>query len=431
MQMQMGVSNRRLAGMLKVRLPEAALDDVADPRRRRLWSLGSLLRTVVVGVLAGMKSLAEVEAMSAEMSAESRRLLDIDDRVPDTTMRDILCTLDPEEVRGSLHALTRSAHRRKALAPERLPFGVVAMDGKVTALPSCDDQYAQRKTTEDGRLVGLLRTTTCTLVSSSAKVCIDAIPIDASTNEMGSFEASLASLVQAYRGLGLFKLVTYDAGACSIDNASAVRGHDLHYLFALKDSQPTLHAEARRLLGSLDATQAAAGSEDVTGAGTVYRRVYLTEEMAGFLDWEHLYTVLRVESETTDRGGKRLAHESRYFISSLPRSALGDAQWLRVVRLHWAVENNCHNTFDTVFEEDDRPWIEASPRGALVVALLRRTAYDMLALFRSVTLRSAEHRAMPWRDLLRWMRNALISTTAEQLDGLRVRDPPSPLAIAA
>ena len=45
MQMQMGVPNRRLAGMLKARLPEAALDDVTDPRRRRLWSLGSLLRT--------------------------------------------------------------------------------------------------------------------------------------------------------------------------------------------------------------------------------------------------------------------------------------------------------------------------------------------------------------------------------------------------
>jgi len=55
----------------------------------------------------------------------------------------------------------------------------------------------------------------------------------------------------------------------------------------------------------------------------------------------------------------------------------------------------------------------------------------MLALFRSVTLRSEEHRATPWRDLLRWMHNALISTTAEQLVGLRVRDPPSSLALAA
>ena len=428
--MQTGLSNRRLVGVMKARLPEAGLDTVADPRRGQSWPLCALLQTVVVGAMAGMKGLAGVESMTAEMSPRMRRLLAIDGRVPDTTMRDLLCVLDPDEVRGSLHALTRAAHRRKALNPVDLPFGVVAMDGKVTALPSCDDQYAQRKTTEEGRLVGLLRTTTCTLVSSAAKLCIDAIPIPAPTNEMGRFEASLASLVKTYGSLGLFKLVSYDAGACSLDNASAVRKHGLHYLFALKDSQPTLRAEAERLLGGLDATRAAACSEDVVGAATVRRRVYLTEEMAGFFDWEHLSTVLRVESETLDKDGKQLAHESRYFLSSLPRSALTAARWLRVVRLHWAVENNCHNTFDTVFEEDDRPWIEASPRGALVVALLRRVAYDMLALFRSVTLRSTEHRAMPWRDLLRATYNALISTTAEQLDGLRLRAPPL-IALAA
>jgi len=85
-----------------------------------------------------------------------------------------------------------TAHRRKAIEPVGLPFGVVAMDGKVTALPSCDDRYAQHKTTEDGHLVGLLRTTTCTLVSSAAKVCVDAIPIPAATNEMGFLDRRAA-----------------------------------------------------------------------------------------------------------------------------------------------------------------------------------------------------------------------------------------------
>jgi hypothetical protein len=422
--------NRRLAGMLKARLPEAQLDAVADPRaeRGRRWPLPTLLRTVVVGALSGRKSLAEVESMTEEMSTTAMRMLGVGRRVPDTTLRDLLCGLAPDEVRRSLHALIRSAHRRKALAPVDLPFGVVAMDGKGTALPSCDDRYAQRQTHgEDGALLGVLRTTTCTLVSSTSKVCIDAIPIDASTNEMGHFARSLASLIKAYGSLGLFKLVSYDAGATSIDNASAVRSHGLHYLFALNDSQPTLYVEAKRLLADLDASQAAACSEDVVGAATVHRRVYFTEQMAGFMGWEHMTTVVRVESEILDRRGKRLSQESRYFLSSLMSSELTPKRWLRVVRLHWAVENNCHNTFDTAFEEDDRPWIESSPRGALVVALLRRVAYDMLALFRSVTLRSAE-RATPWRDLLRSMHNALIASTSEQVAAIRARDPPIALA---
>lgn len=425
--------NRRLAGMLKARLPEARLDDIADPRakRGRRWPLHVLLRVVVVAILAGKKSLAETEALTSEMSRAMARLLGVGRRVADTTLRDILCTLAPDEVRRAMHAVVRAAHRRKALAPVDLPFGVLTMDGKGTALPSCDDEYAQRQTPGEGSaLVGLLRTMTCTLVSSAAKLCIDAIPIDAATNEMGQFAKSLASLVKTYASIALFKLITYDAGACSLENANAVRGHDLHYLFAIKGTQPTLQIEARRLLAGLDRSQAAACSEDVVGTETVWRRVYITEEMAGFGDWEHLRTVLRVESETLDKDGKpildkdgkRIGYENRFFACSLPKSTLTAAQWLRVVRLHWGVENNCHNTFDTVFEEDDRPWIESSPRGALVVALLRRVAYDMLSLFRSVTQRSEERRATPWRDLTRWMGNALIATTAEQLLGLRARE---------
>lgn len=85
------------------------------------------------------------------------------------------------------------------------------------------------------------------------------------------------------------------------------------------------------------------------------------------------------------------------------------------------MENNCHNTFDTVFSEDDKPWIEDSPRGALAVLLLRRIAYNLLALFRSVTQRSEERRRMPWADLLRGIAQALVAITDAHLAGLRPR----------
>ena len=41
-----------------------------------------------------------------------------------------------------------------------------------------------------------------------------------------------------------------------------------------------------------------------------------------------------------------------------------------------------------------------SPRAAVVVAILCRIAYTMLALFRSVTQRSDERRATPWQTLM-------------------------------
>jgi predicted transposase YbfD/YdcC len=417
--------NQRMARFLKKNLGGLRLDEVDDPRdpRGRRWQLDVMLTAFVVSMIAGAKSLLDVERLTTEMSDPILRALEIRRRLPDTTARNVLCELEPSEIRARLHAGVRAAHRRKALAPDDLPFGIAAMDGKCTALPSCDDQYAQRQSAPEGRMVGVLRTTTAALVSSRAKVCLDASPIPAATNEMGHFSTALDELCAAYGSLGLFQLVTYDSGACSRGNAEHVRNKGLDYFFALKGTQPTLEAEAKRLLAARVASEADETSEDVRNGNLVIRRVFLTEEMDGYDDWEHLRTVLRVQSETRDAQGKTIAGDERYFICSLPRAKLSDTQWLHVARLHWGVENNVHNTLDTAFAEDDHPWIEANPKGALIVALLRRIALNLLVLFRSVTQRSDERRAIPWADLIRHVWLALVRTTANDL-----RDIPRELA---
>jgi hypothetical protein len=96
-------------------------------------------------------------------------------------------------------------------------------------------------------------------------------------------------------------------------------------------------------------------------------------------------------------------------------------QWLLLVRSLWGVENQNHHTLDTAFAEDKRPWIEADANGMLVVLLLRRIAYTMLALFRAVTLRSEDARATRWKDLFAWVRDALVAAAPEHTINLRVR----------
>jgi hypothetical protein len=107
-------------------------------------------------------------------------------------------------------------------------------------------------------------------------------------------------------------------------------------------------------------------------------------------------------------------------------SALSGDQWLTLLRARWGVENNCHHTFDTAFAEDDRTWFHTSPVGALVIILLRRIAYTMLALYRGHTLRSEAARLTPWASLLRWTHNALIAASDATLAGLRDRHLPRP-----
>ena len=82
------------------------------------------------------------------------------------------------------------------------------LDGKSTALPSCDDYYAQRQT-QDGKLIGVLRTMTVSLVTTAAQPCIDAIPIPAHTNEMGWFCRCVDALISAYGAIDLLTAVAF------------------------------------------------------------------------------------------------------------------------------------------------------------------------------------------------------------------------------
>ena len=306
--------------MLSKRLDELGLDEIDDVRddRGKRWGLGTLLRACLGSMLSGAKSLAEVEALSERMSRPTRRILGVQRRLPDTTLR--------------------------------------------------------------------------------------------------IFELALDSLCCAYRGLELFKLVTYDAGACSAHNATLIRARDLHYLFGLTAGQPTLLQEAKRWLGPTEAAEADAVSEDFDRGRRVVRRLFIGQVTVLLDGWEHLRTVLRIQTETLE-GAAEPRVDQRYLISSMPSVRLTADHWLLVARRHWGVETS-HQILDIAFEEDDHPWIEACPRAALVVAILRRIAYTMLALFRSVTQRSDERRATPWKTLMTDLFVALISTTEHDL-----RDP--------
>lgn len=359
---------RRMAGVFNARMPALQLRNVIDPRspRGRRWrSIGPHLRSIVVAMVAGATSLADVEALTAELSRSMRRLLGIARRIADTSLRNVLVKLDLDSLRQVIYRQIRSAHRRRAIKPQGLPFGVVSIDGKATRLGCWDQRLVIRQRSADRQSAfGLMRTLTSVLQSSPAKVCIDAMPYSAHTNEGASLLRAVDDLQQAYGTLSLFQLVTTDAGLCSRDNAAGIVARQLDYLFALKDDQPTLLAEAQRLLARHRATQAVAQTEDVTGTGFVVRRLYLTEEIAGFHGWDHLHGALRVESMTRHKEtGAILHHENRYYLSSLEPDSLTAKQWLRIIRERWSVENQGHWTFDTILKEDDHPWIVSGDGG--------------------------------------------------------------------
>ena len=419
---------RRIMGLLQARLPELDLEAVADPRARAgRWSLAQILRATLVGLMAGARSLWEAEQLTEALSPAARRLLGLPRRLADTTARDALCRVSLDALRAVLHRAVRAAWRRKALEPEYLPIQVVALDGKATAVPRLNHPLVQNHIEGQAVPFGMVRTVTCSLVSAPGRPCIDAIPIPAHANEASHFKVAFASLLDTYAKL--FDLVTYDAGALSESNGSAVVDAGKHYLFTLKGEQRTMFKLAQELL---DPHDVAARTVDVLDNETTVTRtltLLAVDPCWSYGDgktpeesvWRHARTFLRVEYVRRHRG-EIVERDARMFVSSLDRDRLTPAQWLLVVRSHWGVENNNHHTLDTAFAEDDRPWIEADPQGMLAVLLLRRIAYTLLALFRAVTHRSDESRAVRWRSLLTSIRDVLVSASPEHLAGLRPRE---------
>jgi hypothetical protein len=418
---------RRIAGFLSARLPELKLKQVADPRSQRgkRWKIDQMLRALLVGLMSGARNLRDIEARTSELSPQMARMLGLCRRLPDTTARALLVKLEPDALRAVLHQAIRVAKLRKAIEPVLFPFGVVAMDGKGTALPSWDKVYAQRVVNDETHhAYGHLRTMTSTLISVPARPCIDAFPIHASTNEMGAFQAGFAALCLAHGDL--FSLVTYDAGAAGEDNAAFVVAQGKDYFLRLNDERRLMQKHAQDLLR--DRPHRAETTDVLNNKTTVTRRVYTapvvqTGKSSQWV-WAHTKTLVRVTSETK-RDGQVACSEERFYATSLPSNGLSADQWLLLARQHWAVEVT-HNVLDTALSEDDHPFITFDPQGALAVMLLRRIAYTLLALFRGVTLRSDENRAMPWKDLLRKIYNALIAANDDHVSGLRQRSEPEP-----
>ncbi len=271
--------------------------------------------------------------------------------------------LAPDGLRQMLYRVVRAARKRKALEPDRFPFGIVSMDGRGTSTKFFDDEYAQVHHPSDSPPYAIVRTITSALISTPARPCLDAHPIPADTNEMGVFPAAFDALVKAY-GTSLFRVAMYDSGANSKSNGAHVKERGFDYVFRLQNEQPTLLQEAERLLGRLDIDTALTQSTDLVGGKVVTRCLWLTDEIAGY--------------------------------------------------------NECHNAWDRIFREDDRPWVY-DPKGMVATMIIRRIAYTLMTLFRTVTQRSDAKRAVPWKTLMRDLWGTLTSATEEQLDGLRVR----------
>ena len=89
------------------------------------------------------------------------------------------------------------------------------------------------------------------------------------------------------------------------------------------------------------------------GHGRKERRTLTTSQMLNtYSDWPHLGQVYHLERVMTDLPTGKVTTEHHYGITSLTPDQADPARLLRLVRLHWQVENGLHYRRDVTLEED-------------------------------------------------------------------------------
>jgi hypothetical protein len=410
-------------------------DDVPDPRDPRgvRWSLAEMLRATWLALLVGASSVRQVESMTEDLDT-ARRRNGRPDRLPDSTREYVLPDLEWQALRGKLHQQIHDMQRAKVLAPVGLPFGLLVVDGKTLG---CYDNDAggtgQKSTPKDGPPYWQVRVLRAVLVTAPTKPCIEQVLIPADTNDMGAFPAMLEGLQTAYGRSDLFEVISSDAGFTSLDNATLIDAADKGYVLGLKDNQPELIAEARRLMAPMadaqhkmfHAPEAETPWERHKGL-RIRRQVWRTGEMAAWGEWKHLRQVVLVRQTTEDpSGGQPLVIEDRYFLTNLTVGRLDGAQWLTLVRMHWGIENNCFGALDVQWLEDSRLWCRQG-KAPLVIGLLRVMAYNVLGWLRGRHLRSETNRTMTWRELFDRVRMALALEAPDAADAHELAEEPTP-----
>jgi predicted transposase YbfD/YdcC len=159
-----------------------------------------------------------------------------------------------------------------------------------------------------------------------------------------------------------------------------------HYVIGLKNNQPNLAQAVEALFDAADvASPAGTLQHDLTldkGHGRIEtRRCAVLHDLSAISEhvqaWPQLRSAVRVLStrEVVNgrvRGGKPDT-ERRYYISSL---ALDAAEFNRLIRSHWSIENQFHWVLDVSFDEDACRVRVGD--GAQNLAILRRIALNLL-----------------------------------------------------
>jgi predicted transposase YbfD/YdcC len=239
---------------------------------------------------------------------------------------------------------------------------LVAIDGKTSR------RSHNRKTGQKAlHLVSAFATTSRLVLGQEA--------VDEKSNEITAIPALLERVDIAGA------LVSIDAMGCNPNIAQNILDANADYLLAVKDNQPTLHADVKSYFETAPSHEIEKyqtldkdhGRLELRSHTVSHRVDWIASDRSypGAPRFPKLVAIAMVESRI-ERAGK-IETERRSYISSRPLSAHAFAD---AVRSHWAIENNLHWTLDMTFNEDQSRL--RAGHGARNMAVVRHFALNLV-----------------------------------------------------
>lgn len=337
----------------------ACFAEVPDPRREhlRLHNLWDIIAITILAVISGADSWVEVAKYGVSKFDFLTTFLELPNGIPShDTFNRVFSLVKPA-------ALQQGFVKWVQAIAETTLGRVVAIDGK-TARHSYDKAAGK----------GPLHMVSAW--ASENRLLLGQQACDAKSNEI----TAIPELIKTLEISGA--IVTIDAMGCQKEIAAVIRDADADYVLAVKDNQPTLHADIREVFAAgLD--NGFAGLEhhsyctEEQGHGRIETRVYHVVAVPADLaarhpEWQGLRSIGMVYSER-QQGNKQPSIETRVFISSMPPRV---KKFARAVRNHWGIETSLHWVLDVDFREDDSRLHKG--HGQENMGLIRRLSASLL-----------------------------------------------------
>ena len=329
---------------------------IGDPRQswKVMYPLREVILLVVCGTIADCDDYDEIALWGEAHLDFLRGLSEFHFGIPcEDWLRDLMNRIDP--------ALFRACF--EAWVAERWPQapGLVALDGKTSR--GSRDEAGERKALH---LVSAFATDRNLVLGQEA--------VEAKSNEITAIPILLERL--ALEGA----LVSIDAMGCNPDIARNILDAKADYLLAVKDNQPTLHAEIESYFETAPANEVETFEDIDKGHGRIEIRTCRVSKTIAWLEPDRAFpgayrfpkaaAIAVIDTRVEQKG--QIAIARRSYITSRPLSAQTLAE---AVRAHWGIENKLHWVLDVAFNEDRS---RLTGHGAHNMAIVRHFAINLV-----------------------------------------------------